>query len=172
MSRAILTKDKDGTFLIKTMGSNLEEIMKMDEIDQVRTASNDIMEVANVLGIEAGRNLIISEVHDTLQNVGLNVDLRHILLIADAMCVDGTVRGIGRYGLSGETESVFARAAFEIPLKHLVEASLYHEVDEFKFVANNVISNQVIPIGTGAVKLVVNENGREHKEKDAGENKE
>ncbi len=172
VSRAILNKNNDGTFWIKTMGSNLEEAMKMEEVDQSKTVSNDIMEVANVLGIEAARNVIVEEVYNTLQNVGLNVDFRHIFLIADAMCVDGTVRGIGRYGLSGETESVFARASFEIPLKHLVEASLYHETDKFSFVANNIMSNQVIPIGTGAIKLVVNENGRGDKEKDTGENKE
>ncbi len=164
ISRAILNQDKNGNFWIKTIGTNLEEIMKFDEVDQTRTVSNDVIEVSKVLGIEAARNLIVEEVYNTLQNVGLTVDLRHIFLIADAMCLDGTVRGIGRYGLSGETESVFARAAFEIPLKHLVEASLYHETDEFNYVANNVMSNQVIPVGTGAVKLVVKEeNGSEDK---------
>ncbi len=164
ISRAIVNQDKEGNFWIKTIGTNLEEVLKFDEVDQSRTISNDVIEVSKVLGVEAARNLIVEEVYNTLQNVGLTVDLRHIFLIADAMCLDGTVRGIGRYGLSGETESVFARAAFEIPLKHLVEASLYHETDEFNYVANNVMSNQVIPIGTGAVKLVVKEeNGSEDK---------
>ncbi len=164
ISRAILNQDKEGNFWIKTIGTNLEEVLKFEEVDQARTISNDVIEVSKVLGVEVARNLIVEEVYNTLQNVGLTVDLRHIFLIADAMCLDGTVRGIGRYGLSGETESVFARAAFEIPLKHLVEASLYHETDEFNYVANNVMSNQVIPIGTGAVKLVVKEeNGSEDK---------
>ncbi len=172
ISRAILNQDKEGNVWIRTIGTNLEEILKLEEVDQSKTISNDIIEISKVLGVEAARNLIVEEVYNTLQNVGLTVDLRHIFLIADAMCVDGTVRGIGRYGLSGETESIFARAAFEIPLKHLVEASLYHETDEFKYVANNVMSNQVIPVGTGSVKLVVKENGTEDKTEDAGKDKE
>lgn len=172
ISRAIINQDKDGNLWIKTIGTNLEAILQLEEVDQVKTVSNDIIEVSKVLGVEAARNLIIEEVNNTLQNVGLTVDLRHLFLIADAMCIDGTVRGIGRYGLSGETESVFARAAFEIPLKHLVEASLYHETDEFKYVANNVMSNQVIPVGTGSVKLVVKEDGTEGKTENSGKDKE
>lgn len=171
IGRAILNQDREGNVWIKTIGTNLEEITKFDEVDLSKTISNDIIEVSKVFGIEAARNLIANEVYNTLQNVGLTVDMRHIFLIADAMCIDGTVRGIGRYGLSGETESVFARAAFEIPLKHLVEASLYHETDEFKYVANNVMSNQVIPIGTGSVKLVVKENGTADKADNEGKDK-
>ena len=172
ISRAIVNHNRDDEFWIKTFGTNLEAVLQMDGVDQSRTISNDVIEVSKVLGIEAARSMIVDEVFNTLQNVGLTVDLRHIFLISDAMCMDGTVRGIGRYGLSGETESVFARASFEIPLKHLVEASLYHETDEFKYIANNVMSNQIIPVGTGSVKLVVKDDGSENKKDDAGENKE
>jgi DNA-directed RNA polymerase subunit A" len=172
VSRAILNQDAQGNYWIKTIGTNLAEVLKMDEIDQTNTISNDIIEVSKVLGIEAARNLIIEEVNGTLQNVGLTVDLRHIFLIADAMCLDGTIRGIGRYGLSGEADSVLARASFEVPLKHLIEAGLYHESDPFKYVANNIMSNQVIPIGTGGVELVVKENGKGNSEENPGKDKE
>lgn len=172
VSRAILNQDKQGNYWIKTIGTNLTEILKINEVDPVNTISNDIIEVSRVLGIEAARNLIIEEVNGTLENVGLIVDLRHIFLIADAMCLDGSVRGIGRYGLSGEADSVLARASFEVPLKHLIEAGLYHESDPFKYVANNIMSNQVIPVGTGGVELVVKQNGKGNSEEDAGENKE
>ncbi len=172
VSRAILNQDKQGNYWIKTIGTNLTEILKIDEVDPVNTISNDIIEVSRVLGIEAARNLIIEEVNGTLENVGLIVDLRHIFLIADAMCLDGSVRGIGRYGLSGEADSVLARASFEVPLKHLIEAGLYHESDPFKYVANNIMSNQVIPVGTGGVELVVKQNGKGNSEEDSGENKE
>ena len=171
VSRAILNQDSNGNYWIKTIGTNLSEVLKMDEIDQKNTVSNDIIEVSKVLGIEAARNLIIEEVNATLQNVGLTVDLRHIFLIADAMCLDGTVRGIGRYGLSGEADSVLARASFEVPLKHLIEAGMYHESDPFKYVANNIMANQVIPIGTGGVELVVKENGKGNSEENSGKDK-
>ncbi len=172
INRAIVNVSKTGELWIKTIGTNLDAVLKMEGVDISRTVSNDIIEVSEVLGIEAARNLIIEEVNNTLTSVGLPVDLRHIFLIADAMCVDGTVRGIGRYGLSGETESVIARASFEVPLKHLVEAGLYHETDQFDYVANNIMSNQVIPVGTGSVKVIVKENGEKHTEEDSGKDKE
>jgi DNA-directed RNA polymerase subunit A" len=171
IKRSVLNTSPDGTFWISTAGSNLDIILKKEEVDVKETTCNDIMETAKVLGIEAARNLIIEESNNTLQSVGLTVDLRHIFLIADAMCSEGEVRGIGRYGISGETESVFARAAFETPFKHLVDASLNHETDSFNFVADNIISNQVVPVGTGTVKLVYR-HGRENKEETGGENKE
>jgi DNA-directed RNA polymerase subunit A" len=166
ISRAVLNTADDGSFWIKTVGTNLEEVLKMEEVEISSTISNDIVEVSKVLGIEAARNLIIEEIDNTLSNVGLKVDLRHMMLIADAMCMDGTVRGIGRYGLSGETESVLARASFEVPLKHLFEAGMYHETDQFKYTANNIMSNQVIPVGTGGVKLVVKDNGKGNRKDD------
>lgn len=160
IKRTIIAQDKDGSFYILTEGTNLKEVIKLEEVDPTRTISNDILEVADVFGIEAARALIIQEVLQTLEAVGLLVDYRHISLIADAMCVDGTVRGISRYGLSGESESILARASFEVPLKHLVNAAIFHETDEFKYVANNVMSNQVVPVGTGTVKLIVRKDER------------
>ena len=160
ISRVIINETDDKKYWITTVGSNLKDILKMEEIDQSRTMTNDIIETAEVLGIEIARNLIIEEVSETLENVGLAVDIRHIMLIADAMCFSGEVKGVNRYGITGESSSILARASFEVPLKHLVNASLEHDTDEFKYVANNVISNQVVPVGTGSVKLISLDYGR------------
>ena len=160
ISRVIINETDDKKYWITTVGSNLKDILKMEEVDQSRTMTNDIIETAEVLGIEIARNLIIEEVSETLENVGLAVDIRHIMLIADAMCFSGEVKGVNRYGITGESSSILARASFEVPLKHLVNASLEHDTDEFKYVANNVISNQVVPVGTGSVKLISLDYGR------------
>ncbi len=108
-----------------------------------------------MLGIEAARNMIINEAHDTLLEQGLHVDIRHIMLVADIMTVDGTVRAIGRHGVSGEKSSVLARAAFEITVNHLLRAARRGEVDDLDGVAENIIVGQPIKVGTGAIKLVM-----------------
>lgn len=154
IKRAIIRKEKD-EYVIYTEGSNFEEILALEGIDKTRTTTNDIQAIYNVLGIEAARNAIIDEAYGTLQEQGLNVDIRHIMLVADTMTSDGTVRPIGRQGISGEKSSVIARAAFEITVNHLLRAGRRGEVDELRGVAENVIVGQPIKLGTGSIELSV-----------------
>ncbi|MFB0543843.1 MAG: DNA-directed RNA polymerase subunit A'', partial [Candidatus Bathyarchaeia archaeon] len=58
-----------------------------------------------------------------------------------------------RHGVSGEKSSVLARAAFELTVPHLVDASIRGEVDPLKGVVENIIVGQLIPLGTGSVDL-------------------
>ncbi len=154
IKRAIIRKNDSGDeYVIYTEGSNLADVLAMDEVDPIRTSTNSIMEIAEVLGVEAARNSIIKEAHHTLSEQGLSVDLRHIMLVADIMTNDGNVRAIGRHGISGRKTSVLARAAFEITAAHLLHAGLMGEEDMLTGVAENIIVGQPITLGTGAVKL-------------------
>ncbi|RLF26630.1 MAG: DNA-directed RNA polymerase subunit A'' [Thermoplasmata archaeon] len=155
IERVIIRKEPNEGYVIYTEGSNFEDVLNIEGVDASRTKTNDIQSVANVLGIEAARNMIISEAHDTLSEQGLHVDIRHIMLVADIMTVDGTVRAIGRHGISGEKSSVLSRAAFEITVNHLLRASKRGEVDKLQGVAENIIVGQPVSIGTGAVKLIM-----------------
>jgi len=93
---------------------------------------------------------------NVLREQGLEVDIRHIMLVADMMTLTGRVRQIGRHGVSGEKPSVLARAAFEVTVKHLLEAAVRGEVDNLKGVAENVIvGSNLIPLGTGMVNLLM-----------------
>ncbi len=148
-----IIKREESEWVIVTLGSNLKKVLEKDEVDQTRTISNNIHEVSRVLGIEAARNLIIKEVCNTLEEQGLEVDIRHVLLVADIMTVDGEVKPIGRYGIAGAKGSVFARANFEETVKHLTSAAIKGEVDMLRSTIENVIINQVVPVGTGMVEL-------------------
>jgi len=64
------------------------------------------------------------------------------------------IKGITRGGISGEKESVLARASFETPMKHIINASLIGERDQLNSVVENVILNQPIPLGTGLPGLI------------------
>jgi DNA-directed RNA polymerase subunit A" len=89
-----------------------------------------------------------------VKNQGLNIDIRHIMLIADAMTMGGEVQGINRTGIIRDKASVLARASFETPLKHIINASLVGEVDYLQSVIENVMLNQPIPVGTGMPGLM------------------
>ena len=150
IGKVIIRKD-DKEWIIHTEGSNLKEILDMDGIDHVRTTTNNIHEIGEVLGIEAARQSIINEAQNTLSEQGLSVDVRHIMLVADIMTSEGHVKSIGRHGISGEKSSVLARAAFEETGKHLLRASIRGEVDDLTGIIENIIIGQPIPLGTGSV---------------------
>jgi DNA-directed RNA polymerase subunit A" len=133
----------------------LKEILLSDEVDNVRTTTNDILEIAKTLGIEAARNAIVNEVLYVLEEQGIPLDPRHVYLVADLMCVSGEVQGITRHGIISQKTSVLARASFEIPLSHLVDASLSGECDKLSSVVENILINQPVPIGTGLPGLYV-----------------
>jgi DNA-directed RNA polymerase subunit A" len=146
-------KEKEIEYAIATEGTNLEEILKIPEVDASRTTTNDIAEIARVFGIEAGRNAIVEEIRKVMEAQELKVDMRHIMLIADAMTYKGAVKSVGRHGLAGEKKSVLARAAFEETSKHLLSACVAEESDDLKGVTENILIGQTIPVGTGTVEV-------------------
>lgn len=151
----VVIRHEHNEWVIHTEGSNIGAILKIDGVDIVRTTTNDIFEIEKVLGIEAARNAIIHELYTTMEEQGLSVDIRHIMLVADMMTVDGVVKSIGRHGISGEKSSVLARAAFEETGKHLLNASIRGETDDLTGIIENVIVGQPIPHGTGSVGVVM-----------------
>ncbi len=155
INRAIILEQGEGAYSIATEGTNLEEVLKIPEVDASRTTTNDIMEVNRVLGIEAGRNAIVAEIQKVLKAQDLKVDPRHIALIADVMTYKGEVKSIGRHGLAGEKASVLARAAFEETAKHLINACVIGEKDELRGITENILIGQTIPCGTGLIKIVM-----------------
>ena len=152
--RQVLPVKRGEEYIILSAGSNLKEILQLEYVDPQRTITNDIAEIANVLGIEAARESIINEVIKVVESQGLKVDIRHIMLVADTMCVSGQVKGITRYGVVSQKSSVLARASFETPIPHIIRAAVVGEEDKLTSVIENVMLNQPVPIGTGLPGLV------------------
>jgi DNA-directed RNA polymerase subunit A" len=150
----VVVRKEAGEYILYTEGSNLKDVFDVAGVDTTRTRTNNISEIAQVLGIEAARNAIIHEAQSTLNEQGILVDVRHIMLVSDMMCMEGEVKQIGRHGIAGEKESVLSRAAFEVTVNHLLDAAVANETDELSGVTENVIVGQPIQLGTGDVRLV------------------
>ncbi len=150
----ILPVKRKDEFIIITAGSNLKKLFELDFVDTERTTTNDIYEISEVLGVEAARQAIMDEVFKVIETQGLNVDIRHIMLVADTMTASGEIKGITRYGVVSEKASVLARASFETPIKHIINAALKGETDQLNSVVENVMLNQPVPVGTGLPGLV------------------
>ncbi|MFH1376771.1 MAG: DNA-directed RNA polymerase subunit A'' [Candidatus Woesearchaeota archaeon] len=150
----VLPIKKLGKYIILCAGSNLKEVLNMKEVDAKNTTTNNIFEISKVLGIEAARQAIINEAVAVLEHQGLDIDIRHMMLLADIMTHTGAIKGVTRGGITGEKQSVFARASFETPIDQFIKASMEGERDHLRSVIENVIVNQPIPLGTGLPGLV------------------
>ena len=165
--KRVLVTEERGEWVIRTDGSNLAKVLEVTGVDTSRTTTNNVHEIAKTLGIEAARNSLVNEAKGVLEDQGLDVDVRHVMLVADMMTSTGEVQQIGRHGISGKKASVLARAAFEITVPNIVEAAVKGESDPLEGVTENVIVGQSIPIGTGLVELYMST--FEKQEKKGGE---
>ena len=157
VSRVVIRKeetDQGEEFVLYTEGSAFGDVLEIEGVDASRTSCNNIHEIHRNLGIEAAREAIIEETMNTLEEQGLDdVNIRHLMLVADIMTNEGTIESIGRHGISGSKDSVLARAAFEVTVSHLLDAAVHGEVDELDGVTENVIVGKPIKLGTGDVDL-------------------
>jgi len=157
--RQILIVKRDKDFVIMTLGTNLQDIINMKEVNKEKIISNDLYEVAEVLGIEAARQLIIDEISKVLEGQGIDIDMRHLKLAADSMCNTGTIKGVTRMGIIAQKSSILARATFETPVKQFVNSTIKGTKDKLSSVIENIILNQPVPIGTGLPGLLVKVTG-------------
>ena len=144
---------KDDEWVIQTTGSKIAKVLEVKGIDKTNVRTNNVFEIAGTLGIEAARNALINELNSTLEDQGLEVDNRYIMLVSDLMCSRGYMQQIGRHGIAGTKDSVLARAAFEITVPTIAHAALGGEVEHLKGITENVIVGSNIPIGSGTVDL-------------------
>jgi DNA-directed RNA polymerase subunit A" len=157
VSRVVVRKeqtDDDEEFVLYTEGSAFGDVLSIEGVDASRTTCNNIHEIHRELGIEAAREAIIEETMETLKEQGLDdVNVRHLMLVADIMTTRGEINSIGRHGIAGSKDSVLARAAYEVTVNHLLDAAIHGEIDDLNGVIENVIVGKPIKLGTGDVDL-------------------
>jgi len=151
----VLPVQRGRDFVILTAGSNLEEVFNIRGVNKDKTTSNNIHEIAKILGIEAARQAIVNEASKVIEKQGIDVNKKHIKLIADAMTAGGKIKGVTRVGIISDKSSILARASFETPIKHFVNATINGSSDHLVSVVENLILNQPVPVGTGLPGLLV-----------------
>ena len=149
----IVKREKD--YVVTTLGTNLKKIILLKEVDKNKLISNDFHEVCGIFGVEVARQLIIEEINRVLSTQGLDINIRHLELAADAMSNTGEIKGITRMGIIAQKSSILAKATFETPVKQFVNASIKGSKDKLTSVIENIILNQPVPVGTGLPGLLV-----------------
>ncbi|KAL9602953.1 MAG: hypothetical protein Q9219_001478 [cf. Caloplaca sp. 3 TL-2023] len=151
-NRAIIKTDDQERNALLVEGYGLRACMSTDGVKGTATRTNSVMEMREVLGIEAARKTIIDEI--SLVMGDMDIDPRHMQLLADVMTYKGEVLGITRFGLSKMRDSVLQLASFERTPDHLFEAAWAMKRDRIEGVSECIIMGQSIGLGTGAFKVV------------------
>jgi len=155
-----IISDENGEKVIKTQGTNFKSVTAVDFVDAERTYTNDIFETYKVLGIEAARNLLVKEICGVYNSAGIGIDIRHVFLLADTMCYDGTVKGVVRTGIVSTKASPLARAAFEQTEKVIFDSAFEQESEKFIGVVENVMAGLPINVGVGNIELIMDFNAQ------------
>jgi DNA-directed RNA polymerase III subunit RPC1 len=157
-TRAIIKKEttpnKNGDYECELLveGYGLKDCLTTPGIEPYKTMSNHVMEVRTVLGIEAARATIMREISAVMGN--MDIDPRHMALLADVMTFKGDVYGITRFGLQKTRDSVLQLASFEKTPDHLFEAAARGKTDTIDGVSESIIMGQSMKLGTGALQVV------------------
>jgi DNA-directed RNA polymerase II subunit RPB1 len=149
---------KQDIWVLDTIGTNLLDVLGLDYIDKNRTISNDIMEIYNVLGIEAARQCLYSELSEVLEFDGAYVNAHHMALLCDRMTSTTKMISIFRHGINNDDIGPIAKASFEETPEMFLKAARHAELDNLRGISSNVMCGQEGMFGTGAFQLVVDIN--------------
>ena len=153
--------EQDGAFkrrdmwVLDTDGTNLLETLALDYIDTRRTFSNDIVEMYNVLGIEAARQCIMNEIDDVIGFDGTYINYHHFSILCDRMTFTSKMISIFRHGINNDNIGPIAKASFEETPEMFLKAARHGELDTFRGVSANIMCGQEGYYGTNSFQVIL-----------------
>ncbi len=147
--------DKIVEWVLDTDGTNLMEILADPNIDAIRTISNDIREIHNVLGIEAARTALCKELENITGEGALNY--RHLSLLIDTMTFKGALMSIDRHGINRNSSSALSKSSFEESVDMLINGSIFSEYDNTSGISPQVMMGKVPNCGSGNFDIMLDE---------------
>ena len=149
---------KQENWVLDTVGTNLLDILALDFIDPTRTITNDIIEIHNILGIEAARQAIKNEFSEVIEFDSTYINDHHLSMLVDRMCCNDKMVSIFRHGINNDDIGPIAKASFEETPEIFLKAARHAELDTMKGVSANVMCGQEGYFGTGSFQVVLDLN--------------
>jgi DNA-directed RNA polymerase II subunit RPB1 len=149
---------KQDIWVLDTIGTNLLDVLGLDYIDSTRTTSNDIVEIFNVLGMEAARQSIYNELADVIEFEGTYLNFHHMALLCDRMTSGQKMVSIFRHGINNDDIGPIAKASFEETPEMFLKAARHAELDTMRGISANVMCGQEGFYGTAAFQVVLDVN--------------
>ncbi|CAK4092168.1 unnamed protein product [Aphanomyces euteiches] len=142
-------------WVLDTDGTNLLDVICFDSVDATRTISNDIVEIIEVLGIEAVRRALLNEIRSVISFDGAYVNYRHLACLADVMTFRGHLMAVTRHGINRVDSGPLVRCSFEETVEILMDAAMFSQGDDLAGVTENIMLGQLAQLGTGVMDLIL-----------------
>ena len=146
---------KQDIWVLDTIGTNLLDVLGLNYIDNTRTTSNDIVEIYNVLGIEAARQAIYNELVEVVEFDGTYINYHNYSVLVDRMAATSKLISIFRHGINNDNIGPIAKASFEETPEQFLKAARHAELDTMRGISANVMCGQEGLFGTGAFQVVL-----------------
>ena len=146
---------KKETWVLDTIGTNLMELLSLDNIDVTRTFTNDIQEIYRVLGIEAARQSILNEISEVIEFDSTYINFHHLSMLCDRMTCNDEMVSIFRHGINNDNIGPIAKASFEETPEMFLNAARHAELDTMRGVSANVMCGQEGYFGTSAFQVIL-----------------
>jgi len=147
--------NKQDIWVLDTIGTNLMNVLALDYIDNTRTFSNDIVEVFDVLGIEAARQIIYNELVDVVEFDGTYINYHNYSVLCDRMTFTSKMISIFRHGINNDNIGPIAKASFEETPEMFLKAARHGELDTMRGISANVMCGQEGFFGTSSFQVVL-----------------
>jgi DNA-directed RNA polymerase II subunit RPB1 len=147
---------KQDIWVLDTIGTNLLDVLGLNFIDNKRTMSNSIVEIYNVLGIEAARQSIYNELVEVVEFDGTYINFHNYSVLVDRMTYTDKLISIFRHGINNDNIGPIAKASFEETPEMFLKAAKHAELDTLRGVSANVMCGQEGFFGTSAFQVVLN----------------
>jgi DNA-directed RNA polymerase beta' subunit len=149
---------KQDIWVLDTIGTNMLDVLGLDYIDPTRTYSNDVIEIFNVLGMEAARQAIYNELADVIEFDGTYLNYHHMALLCDRMTFTSKMISIFRHGINNDDIGPIAKASFEETPEMFLKAARHAELDMMRGISANVMCGQEGLFGTASFQVVLDQN--------------
>jgi len=146
---------KKETWVLDTKGTNLMDVLALDYIDVSRTISDDIQEIRSVLGIEAAREALLTEMTGVFENDGTYINYHHLSLLCDRMTASAGMVSIFRHGINNDNIGPIAKASFEETPEMFLKAARHAELDQMRGISANVMCGQEGYYGTSSFQVML-----------------
>lgn len=146
---------KKETWVLDTKGTNLMDVLALDYIDVNRTISDDIQEIHSVLGIEAAREALLTEMTGVFENDGTYINYHHLSLLCDRMTASSGMVSIFRHGINNDNIGPIAKASFEETPEMFLKAARHAELDQMRGISANVMCGQEGYYGTSSFQVML-----------------
>lgn len=147
--------ETSGRLSMVTDGVNIPGMFSYDDVLDIQgIQSNDIAAILRTYGIEAARQTITREVSSVFAVYGIDVDSRHLSLIADYMTFEGGYKPFNRIGIESNV-SPFAKMSFETTFHFLTDATLRGDFDSLRNPSAKLVLGKVVEGGTGSHEIIM-----------------